>query len=83
MLWTILEFIRTGTDVAATLQYGNTFLVAAHGSMGICGNIWAKVLGLAYNRRKTRDKRPLGKDPDRSWCHRHTIVNLSWSQPMA
>ena len=23
-----------------------------------------------------------GKDPDRSWCHRHTSVKLSWSQPM-
>ena len=30
-----------------------------------------KVLGLAYNRRKTRNKRPLVRDPDRSWCHRH------------
>ena len=26
-----------------------------------------KVLGLAYNRRETRDKRPLDRDPDRSW----------------
>ena len=37
--------------------------------------------------RKTLDKRPLGKDPDRSWCHRHTtswpMIKLSWSQPMA
>ena len=23
--------------------------------------------------RETRDKRPLGRDPDRSWCHRHTM----------
>ena len=22
--------------------------------------------------RETRDKRPLGRDPDMSWCHRHT-----------
>ena len=34
-----------------------------------------KVLGLAYNQRETRDKRPLGRDPDRKelvsppyWC---------------
>ena len=42
-----------------------------------------KVLGLAYNERETRDKRPLGKDPDRSWCHRHTtsMIKLFWSQP--
>ena len=42
--------------------------------MGIGGSIRAKwkVLGLAYNWCETRDKRPLGKDLDRSWCHRHT-----------
>ena len=33
-----------------------------------------KFLDLAYNRRKTRDKRPLGRDPDRCWCHCHTSV---------
>ena len=32
--------------------------------------------------RETRNKRPLGRDPDRNWCHRHTSVKLSWSQPM-
>ena len=26
--------------------------------------------------RETRDKRPLGRDPDRSWCHRHTTSIL-------
>ena len=25
--------------------------------------------------RETRVKRPLGRDPDRSWCHRNTSVN--------
>ena len=27
---------------------------------------------------ETRDERPLGRDPDRSWCHRHTksMINL-------
>ena len=39
-----------------------------------------KALGLAYNRRETRDKWPLGRDPDRSWCHSHISVKLSWSQ---
>ena len=33
-----------------------------------------KSSNLAYNRRETREKRPLGKDPDRSWCNLHTIV---------
>ena len=32
--------------------------------------------------RETRDKRPLGRDPDRSWCHCHTSAKLSLSQPM-
>ena len=40
-----------------------------------------KVLGPVYNRRETQDKRPLDRDPDRSWCHRHISVNLYWSQP--
>ena len=29
---------------------------------------------LAYNRRETRDKRPLGRDQERSWCHLHRSV---------
>ena len=40
-----------------------------------------KVLGLAYNRRETRDKRPLARYSDISWCHLHTSVKLFWSQP--
>ena len=32
--------------------------------------------------RETRDKRPLARNPDRSWCHRRTSVKFSWSQPM-
>ena len=34
--------------------------------------------------RKTRDKRPLSRDPDMSWCHCHTtsLIKLFWSQPM-
>ena len=31
---------------------------------------------------ETRGKRPLGRDPDKSWCHRHTSVKLSWSKSM-
>ena len=27
---------------------------------------------LAYNQHETLDKRPFGRDPDRSWCHLHT-----------
>ena len=38
---------------------------------------------LAYNRHETPDKPLLGKNPDRSWFHLHTSVNLFWSQPMA
>ena len=38
---------------------------------------------LAYNRRETRDKQPLDRDPNRSWCHRHPSVKLFWTQPMA
>ena len=32
------------------------------------------ISSLAYNRHETRDKRPLGRGPDRSWCHRHMIA---------
>ena len=44
-----------------------------------------KSYSLAYNRCETRDKRPLGRDPDRSWCHRYTtsMIKLFWSQSMA
>ena len=38
---------------------------------------------LAYNQHETRDKQPLGRDMDRSWCHLHTSVNLFGFQPMA
>ena len=39
-----------------------------------------KVLDLVYSRRESRDKRPLSRDPDRTWCHRHTSVKRFWSQ---
>ena len=35
-----------------------------------------KSSSLAYNRRKTREKRPLGRVPDRSWYDLHTSVKL-------
>ena len=47
-----------------------------------CTKVVQKVLGLTYNQRETRDKWPLDRDPDRSWCYLHTSVKLSWSQPM-
>ena len=42
-----------------------------------------KVLDVAYNRRETRDKRPMGRDPENNLCHLHTSVKLFWSQPIA
>ena len=45
-------------------------------------HIYIKLLSLALNRSEIRDKRPLGRDPDRSWCHRLTSVTLFCSQPM-
>ena len=41
-----------------------------------------KVLGLAYNWCETQDKRLLSRDLDRDWCHCHTTLKLSLSQPM-
>ena len=35
-----------------------------------------KCCNLAYNRHETREKRLLGRDQDRSWCHLHTSVKL-------
>ena len=49
---------------------------------------WAKTRGqdekFSDSLRETRNKRLLGRDPDRSWCHRHTCVKLyfPWSQSM-
>ena len=33
---------------------------------------------------QTWDKRPLDRESDKSWCHRHTMsmIKLFWSQPM-
>ena len=44
-----------------------------------------KSSSLPYNRRETRDKRPLSRESERSWCHRHTtsVIKLFWSQPKA
>jgi len=60
------------------------FLITAHGSMGIGGNILekCKVLRLAHKRNETWDKQLLSRDPDRRWYHRHTSVKLSWLQSM-
>ena len=51
--------------------------------MWFCMRARWKVHDRAYNWCETRDKRLLGRDPDRSWCHRYTSVKQSWSQPMA
>ena len=70
---------RTGDGVTATLRvWLSFFLVTARDSMCISGSIRArwKFQGLANNRRETRDKRPLVRHPDKSWCHRHTIVSF-------
>ena len=37
----------------------------------------SKVKSSRHSLRETRDKRPLGRDSDRSWCHRHTNVKLT------
>ena len=42
-----------------------------------------KSFSLAYNEHETRDKRPLGRFLDRSWCQLYTSIKLFWSQPMA
>ena len=42
-----------------------------------------KSYSLAYNQRETGDKRLLGRDLDRSWCHLYTNVKLFCLQPMA
>jgi hypothetical protein len=45
------------------------------------GNVKSPRLSLP----ETRDKQLLGRDSDKSWCHRHTtsMIKLSWSQSMA
>ena len=39
--------------------------------------IQEKVKSSRPSLRKTRDKRPLSRDPDTSWCEDHTSVKLS------
>ena len=40
-----------------------------------------KSSSLVYNLRETRGKRPLGRDPDRSWWHLRTSVKLFGRSP--
>ena len=44
-----------------------------------------KVKSFRFSVRKTRDKRPLGRDPDWNWSRRHTttMIKIFWLQPMA
>ena len=64
--------------------FNHLFTESRHlGSLIVYTRASWKVLGLAYNQSETWDKQSLGRDPDRSWCHRHTSVKLFWSQPMA
>ena len=45
----------------------------------------SKSFSLAKNQHETQNKQtlwPLGRDLDRSWCHRHTSVKHSRLQPM-
>ena len=67
----------------ASLSYHDISACTGYAAMTVIHTrvVW-KVSDLAYNLRETQDKRPLGKDPDRSWCHRHTPVKLSGSQHM-
>ena len=51
-------------------------------SRWLLDNYEGKMKSARRSLRKTRDKLPLGRDPDRSCCHLHTNVKLSWSQPM-
>ena len=41
-----------------------------------------KVESCQPNLCETRDKRRLGREPDRNWCHCHTCVKLIWLHPM-
>ena len=44
-----------------------------------------KSSSLTYNQHETREKQLLGRDPDSSWCHRHTINMIKFfrSQSLA
>ena len=63
------------------LLFRDPFLVSSQ-SITYTKEVW-KVSDLAYNRRETWDKRLLGRDLDRSWCHLHTSLKHFWSKPMA
>ena len=56
-------------------------LFSIHHPRLIIGNV--KSSHLVYNRCETRGKPPQGRDPDRSWCHRHISKKLFQLQPMA
>ena len=80
-IWTLSLILDLPVFCESAFNHFNQFW---HLNFHIGGSIRArwKFLGIAHNWLETRDKRPLGRAPDRSWCHRHTSVKLSWSQPM-
>ena len=69
------RFLATATEIDKNKTYQNTSLILKLYK--------GKVKSSRPSLYKIRDKRPLGRDPDRSWCHRHTSVKFFWSQPMA
>ena len=64
----------TITSVFSRLADPGLLLTVMLGIINYKGKV--KSSNLAYNRRETRDKWPLGRDPDSSWCHVHTSVKL-------
>ena len=70
---------QTGAGGTATLRIWKLFWSQpmAPWALGAAYQQSEKVQGLAYNQCETRDKWPLGKDPNRSWCHTRMLRPMS------
>ena len=80
MGWVLAEFLCQIIRIIEQVVYNLTGLLTS-------GSLFIYKGGLKSSRPslpETQDKRPLGRELDRSWCHCHTsMIKLFWSQPMA
>ena len=65
-----------------TIYDSNSYFIKAMESVYLRHALRDKLKSSRPSLRETRDNRPLGRYPDRSWCYRQNSVKLSWSKPM-
>ena len=73
----------TANAIPSVFLLKNLSLIAVSGRYFLQTINEGKVKSSRPSLRETRDKPPLGMDPELSWYYLHTSANLCWSQPIA